>query len=66
MYTLVRPVEGGRQDQSIYGDISLFFADYDVAGFAPTLQVRTGQRSSNVNRFEISETTITLGIQSKF
>ena len=66
VYTLVRPVEGGRQDQSIYGDISLFFADYDVAGFAPTLQLRTGQRSSNVNRFEISETTITFGIQSKF
>lgn len=65
-YTLVNPVAGGRQDQSVYGDVSLFFADYDVAGFAPTLQLRTGQRSSNVNRFEISETTITLGIQSKF
>ena len=66
VYTLVRPVDGGRQDESIYGDISLFFKDYHVAGFAPTLQLRTGQRSSNVNRFEISETTITFGIQSKF
>ncbi|MEO0765618.1 MAG: surface lipoprotein assembly modifier [Pseudomonadota bacterium] len=66
VYTLVNPVAGGRQDESIYGDISLFFADYHVGGFAPTLQLRTGQRSSNVNRFEISETTITFGIQSKF
>lgn len=65
-YVLVNPVAGGRQDHSIYGDISLFFADYDFAGFAPTVQLRTGRRSSNVNRFEISETTITLGIQSKF
>ncbi|WP_299729955.1 surface lipoprotein assembly modifier [uncultured Tateyamaria sp.] len=65
-YVLVRPVDGGRQDTSLYGDVSLFFADYDFAGFAPTVQVRTGRRSSNVNRFEISETTISLGIQSKF
>ena len=65
-YVLVRPVAGGRQDTSVYGDVSLFFADYDFAGFAPTVQLRTGQRSSNVNRFEISETTISLGIQSKF
>jgi len=65
-YRLVNVVDGGRQDDSVYGDISFFFADYDFAGFAPTVQVRTGRRSSNVNRFEIDETTITLGIQSKF
>ena len=65
-YRLVRTVQGGRQDESLYGDISLFFADYDFAGFAPTIKFRTGRRSSNVNRFEIDETTITLGIQSKF
>lgn len=65
-YRLVRTVQGGRQDESLYGDVSLFFADYDFAGFAPTIKFRTGRRSSNVNRFEIDETTITLGIQSKF
>jgi hypothetical protein len=65
-YVLVSPVAGGRQDRSLYGDISFFFADYDFAGFAPTVQLRTGQRSSNVNRFDIDETTISLGIQSKF
>jgi len=65
-YQLVSAVDGGRQDTSVYGDVSLFFADYDFAGFAPTLRLRSGQRSSNVNRFEISETTISLGIQSKF
>jgi hypothetical protein len=65
-YLLVNPVAGGRQDRSIYGDVSFFFADYDFAGFAPTLQLRTGTRTSNVNRFEIGETTVSLGIQSKF
>ena len=66
IYQLVNPVVGGREDTSLYGDVSFFFADYDFAGFAPTVQVRTGQRKSNVNRLEISETTITIGIQSKF
>ncbi|WP_299207282.1 surface lipoprotein assembly modifier [uncultured Tateyamaria sp.] len=65
-YRLFRSIDGGRQDESLYGDVSLFFADYDFAGFAPNLRIRTGRRSSNVNRFEIDETTITLGIQSKF
>lgn len=65
-YELVRTVAGGRQDESLYGDVSFFFADYDFAGFAPNLRIRTGRRTSNVNRFEIDETTITLGIQSKF
>ncbi|APX11017.1 surface lipoprotein assembly modifier [Tateyamaria omphalii] len=65
-YRLVRTVQGGRQDESLYGDVSLFFKDYDFAGFAPTIRLRTGRRTSNVNRFETDETTITLGIQSKF
>lgn len=65
-YTLVTPIAGGREDNSVYGDVSLFFSDYDFAGFAPTLQLRTGRRTSNVNRFEINETAITLGIASKF
>ncbi|WP_299615353.1 surface lipoprotein assembly modifier [uncultured Tateyamaria sp.] len=65
-YQLVHAVDGGRQDQSLYGDVSLFFKDYDFAGFAPTIKFRTGRKTSNVNRFEIDEKTVTLGIQSKF
>ncbi|MEO0865385.1 MAG: surface lipoprotein assembly modifier, partial [Pseudomonadota bacterium] len=65
-YTLVGPVPGGREDQSFYGDVSFFFKDYDYAGFAPTVRLRTGKRTSNVNRFDISESTISLGLQSKF
>ena len=65
-YTLLSAVEGGRRDDSFYGDVAAFFPDYDFAGFAPTVTLRTGQRTSNVNRFEIDETTVTVGIQSKF
>ena len=60
------PVEGGRQDMSLYGDVTMVFTDYDIAGFAPTLRLRAGRKSSNVSRFETRETSISMGIQSKF
>ncbi|MEW2913790.1 hypothetical protein [Leisingera sp. JC11] len=59
-------IPGGRQDQSLYADLNLFFEDYDYAGFAPMLRVRAGKRSSNHSRFESSEFSISLGIESKF
>jgi len=59
-------VPGGREDKSVYGDVSFFFSDYDYAGFAPTLRIRTGRRDSNVSRFDTNETSISLEIQSAF
>lgn len=59
-------VPGGRQDTSVYGDLSLFFDQYDYAGFAPMLRVRTGKKDSNVSRFDIREFSVSLGIESKF
>lgn len=59
-------VPGGRQDESIYGDINLFFDRYDYAGFAPMLRLRAGRKSSNDSRFDITEYTVSLGIESKF
>lgn len=62
----IGPVQGGRQDSSIYGDLNFFFDQYDYAGFAPVLRIRTGQKDSNISRFDIRESSISLGIQSKF
>lgn len=59
-------VPGGRQDKSIYGDLSLFFDKYDYAGFAPMLRFRTGRKSSNDSRFDTRELSLTLSVQSKF
>lgn len=59
-------VPGGRTDKSIYGDVSFFFHRYDYAGFAPVLRLRTGKRSSNDSRYDISETSLSLGIESTF
>lgn len=59
-------VPGGRQDHSVYADVTFFFSDYDYAGFAPSLRVRAGQRSSNVSRYESNEISVGLEIRSKF
>jgi hypothetical protein len=59
-------VPGGRQDQSVYGDLSLFFDQYDYAGFAPMLRVRAGRKTSNDSRFDTRELSVSLGIESKF
>jgi hypothetical protein len=59
-------VPGGRQDMSAYGDITLFFEDYDYAGFAPSVRLRAGQRQSNVSRYEGDEVSIGFEIKSRF
>ncbi len=65
-FSTTTPVAGGRTDTSIYGDVTMVFNELDFAGFVPSMQVRTGQRSSNISRYETDEFTVSLGIQSKF
>ncbi|XDA97612.1 hypothetical protein AB1M95_16065 [Sulfitobacter sp. LCG007] len=65
-YVAIFEVPGGRRDRSLYGDVNLFFPDFDYAGFAPNLRISTGKRYSNVSRFESRETSISVGIESKF
>jgi hypothetical protein len=59
-------VPGGRQDNSVLADVTLFFQNIDYAGFAPTLRVQAGQSTSNVSRFDTKELSVSMGIQSKF
>ncbi|WP_264210187.1 tetratricopeptide repeat protein [Leisingera thetidis] len=59
-------IPGGRQDQSVYADLNLLFDSYDYAGFAPMLRLRAGRRSSNFSKFDSSEFSVSLGIESKF
>ncbi|SDD13958.1 hypothetical protein [Ruegeria marina] len=60
------PVQDGREETSVYGDLNLTFDQYDIAGFAPVLRLRSGRKQSNISRFDIRETSISLGIESKF
>lgn len=67
----LNPIEGallpkGRQDQSLYADLNLFFEDYDYAGFAPMMRVRAGKRMSNLSLYAGTEFSVSLGIESKF
>lgn len=55
-----------RTDTSYFGDLSLFFPDYDYAGFAPTLRFRLARNRSNVSAYSTRESSVSLGIQSKF
>lgn len=57
---------GTRDDVSAYADVTFFFEDYDFAGFAPTMRIRTGERSSNISTFDSRELSVTLGVRSKF
>ncbi|MFW8593466.1 hypothetical protein ACOHWE_04595 [Cribrihabitans neustonicus] len=57
---------GGRQDMSAYADLNLFFERFDYAGFAPMLRLRGGKRSSNHNRFDSTEFSVSLGIETTF
>lgn len=59
-------VPGGRQDQSVYGDLNLFFHEMDYAGFAPMLRIRAGRKDSNDSRYAMQEFSVSLGIESKF
>lgn len=62
----VTPLANGRQDKSIYADVSVFFEKYDYAGFAPILRLRTGRKTSNHSRFETREFSLSVGVESKF
>lgn len=56
----------GRNDKAVNADLSLFFSDYDYAGFAPKVTLRTGRKDSNISLFETRELSFLVGIQSKF
>ncbi|MHA6262716.1 surface lipoprotein assembly modifier [Arenibacterium sp. CAU 1754] len=55
-----------RTDKSVYADLSAFFAEYDYAGFAPTLRLRVGRNKSNFSAFSTREVSLSVGIGSKF
>jgi hypothetical protein len=55
-----------RSDTSLTGDVTLFFEDYDYAGFAPALRIRAGRKRSNFSMFSSKEFSVSLGVRSKF
>lgn len=59
-------VPGGRQDSVVFANISATFDKLDYAGFVPKLTLRAQKNASNVSRFDTTQLSVTLGIQSSF
>jgi len=59
-------VPGGRKDESIFGGVTATFEDWGYMGFVPTVSVTTEKSDSNISRFDVAETSLTLGIRSEF
>nr|WP_255723205.1 surface lipoprotein assembly modifier [Thalassobius sp. Cn5-15] len=59
-------VPGGRRDETVFGQLEATFTQFDYAGFAPTVTLRSRRTTSNVSRFETRETTLSLGVRSSF
>lgn len=57
---------GGRQETSVYADVTAVIENVDYAGFVSAVTVRPGRKSSNVSRFDTKELSVSLGIQSNF
>lgn len=60
------PVPGGRRDESVFASVTATFDDVSYMGFVPTLSVTTERSRSNVSRFDVDETSLTLGMRSEF
>lgn len=59
-------VPGGRKDTTGFAEMQMQFNDISYAGFAPLLRVRHQRTTSNVSRFSAKETSVVLGLASKF
>ncbi len=59
-------VPGGRKDESVFGGVTATFKDLGYMGFVPTVSLRSEKSSSNISRFDVAETSVTLGIRSEF
>jgi len=60
------PIEGGRQDDRVFGRVEAVFVDYTYAGFAPVVTLDYERRESNDNRFSSEGANIAVGLRSTF
>lgn len=59
-------VPGGREDESIFGSVTARFDDWGYMGFVPTVTVTTENSTSNISRFDVEQTSLTVGMRSEF
>lgn len=65
-YRILFPVEGGRQDETVFVDANIGFPNVSFAGFTPGLRIDLSQTDSNVGRFDRTTATAGFTIASQF
>ncbi|MEO0371944.1 MAG: hypothetical protein AAF231_10845 [Pseudomonadota bacterium] len=56
----------GREDSSWFGEVSATLTSASYMGFVPVVSVRTEQSRSNISRFDVDQTGVSVGIRSEF
>lgn len=57
---------GGRQDAIVFASIGATFNTVDYAGFVPKVTLRAQKNKSNISRFDTTQFSVSIGIQSSF
>lgn len=65
-YTVIFPVDGGREDQAFFYTINMGFDDLTYAGFTPGLTISGSVADSNISRFTRNTTSFGLTLNSTF
>ncbi|WP_439154892.1 surface lipoprotein assembly modifier [Yoonia sp.] len=65
-YTVLIPVDGGREDQTFFYTINMGFDDLSYAGFTPGLTISGSVADSNISRFTRNTTSFGLTLNSTF
>lgn len=65
-YRLIIPVDGGREDKTLFYTINLGFDDLTYAGFTPGLQINGNLADSNISRFTRNTFSVGLTLSSTF
>ncbi|MEL7255193.1 MAG: surface lipoprotein assembly modifier [Pseudomonadota bacterium] len=56
----------GREDNSWFGEVSATLKSASYMGFVPVVSLRTEQSRSNISRFDVDQTGVSVGIRSEF
>jgi len=65
-YWVITPVPGGRVDDSWFGSATASFTGWSYMSFVPELSLTAERSRSNISRFDVDQTAVSLGIRSEF
>lgn len=65
-YWVILPVPGGRIDESWFGGVTATFTGLSYMGFVPEVTLNAEKSRSNISRFNVDQTSISIGIRSEF